>query len=120
MCFRYTCYSGHNIGVRLIDEFLSKSNIAQCSNYRETADVIAKVAFKMFLGITCEVTNWNQESTAFSLILPSAEQNPLIEFVEVPPQYAELCYCNIVCGVIKGALEMIQVREKCMHTVSTS
>jgi trafficking protein particle complex subunit 3 len=95
--------------VRLIDEFLSKSNIAHCSNYRETADVIAKVAFKMFLGITCEVTNWNQESTVFSLLLPSADQNPLIEFVELPPQYADLCYCNIVCGVIKGALEMIQV-----------
>jgi hypothetical protein len=41
---------GFNIGVRLIDEFLAKSGVNNCSNFRETADVIAKVAFKMFLG----------------------------------------------------------------------
>lgn len=42
---------GHNIGSRLIDEFLAKSNIqSTCQNFRETADVIAKVGFKMFLG----------------------------------------------------------------------
>lgn len=112
----------------MIDEFLSKTNIgnAQCSNYRDTADVIAKTAFKMFLGIfygrngmlyllmfeigiTCEVTNWNNENTAFSLILPPPEANPLIEFVEIPPQYVDLVYGNLLCGVIKGALEMIQI-----------
>ena len=42
---------GHNIGCRIIDEFLSKSGITNCSSFRETADVIAKTAFRMFLGI---------------------------------------------------------------------
>jgi uncharacterized protein YjaZ len=35
--------SGYNIGVRLIDEFLAKSNMQTCVNFRETAQVVAKV-----------------------------------------------------------------------------
>ena len=42
---------GYNIGTRLIDEFLAKSGVSNCSDFVETADVIAKVAFKMFLGV---------------------------------------------------------------------
>lgn len=34
---------GHNIGVRLIDEFLAKSGVSNCSSFRDTADTIAKV-----------------------------------------------------------------------------
>ena len=45
---------GYNIGVRLIDELLAKAGALSCSNFRETANVIAKVAFKMFLGIAAE------------------------------------------------------------------
>ncbi|XP_016186484.1 trafficking protein particle complex subunit 3-like [Arachis ipaensis] len=35
---------GYNIGVRLIDEFLAKSNISRCVDFKETAEVIAKVS----------------------------------------------------------------------------
>ncbi|CAM9584967.1 unnamed protein product [Phaeothamnion confervicola] len=101
---------GHNIGVRMIDEFLAKSSVASCSDFRDTADVIAKVAFKMFLGVTAEVASWNADSTAFSLLL---YENPLIEFVELPPQYSNLLYSNILCGVIRGALEMVQMKVEC-------
>ena len=101
---------GYNIGIRLIDEFLAKSGVTNCSNLRETADVIAKVALKMFLGITAEVASWNPEFTAFSLVI---NDNPIADFVELPPQYQELHYCNILCGVIKGALEMVQLQVEC-------
>lgn len=90
---------GYNIGVRLIDEFLAKSGVQNCSNFKETADVISKVAFKMFLGISPEVTAWNKDNTAFSLLFTD---NPLIDFVELPPQYSNLQYCNILCGIVKG------------------
>ena len=36
-------FRGYNIGVRLIDEFLAKSNISRCVDFKETAEVIAKV-----------------------------------------------------------------------------
>ncbi|MCH82103.1 trafficking protein particle complex subunit 3-like, partial [Trifolium medium] len=38
---------GYNIGIRLIDEFLAKSNVSRCVDFRETADVIAKVPLNL-------------------------------------------------------------------------
>jgi hypothetical protein len=40
---------GYNIGLRLIEDYLAKSNtMRRCSNFRETAEMIAKV-FRFFL-----------------------------------------------------------------------
>ncbi|CAN0028942.1 unnamed protein product [Ascophyllum nodosum] len=63
---------GYDIGVRLIDEFLAKCNVSTpgaSADPREAADVIAKVAFKMFLGVTTDVASWNGDRTAFILLL---------------------------------------------------
>lgn len=107
---------GYNIGVRLVDEFLAKSQTTTCASFKDTADIISKVAFKMFLGIVPEVTSWNAENTAFSLIF---NDNPLLDFVELPPQYQNLQYCNVLCGVIKGALEMVQLQVVCSFVRDT-
>ncbi|KOO32201.1 trafficking protein particle complex subunit 3 [Chrysochromulina tobinii] len=102
---------GYNIGVRLIDEFLAKAQVGNCGNFGETAEVIAKVGFKMFLGITAEVVGVSEKE--FSLQLP---ENPLAEFVELPEQYGSLAYNNMLCGVLRGALEMVQMRVECSLT----
>ena len=99
---------GQNIGIRLIDEFLARSQVASCSNFRDTADMISKIAFKMFLGITADCAGVSD--SAFSLIL---NENPFVEFVDLPPQYQELHYCNILCGIIKGALHSVQLQVEC-------
>ena len=62
-----TC-RGFSIGQRLIDEYLAKSKTQRCSDFRETADKIAKVGFRMFLNTTAAVTNWNAEGTECSLV----------------------------------------------------
>ena len=36
-------FRGYNIGVRLVEDFLARSNVGRCHDFRETADVIAKV-----------------------------------------------------------------------------
>ena len=59
---------GFSIGQRLIDEYLAKSKTQRCSDFRETADKIAKVGFRMFLNTTAAVTNWNAEGTECSLV----------------------------------------------------
>ncbi|XP_065648284.1 trafficking protein particle complex subunit 3 [Hydra vulgaris] len=97
---------GYNIGVRLIEDFLARSNVGRCHDLKETADVIAKNGFKMFLGITPQVTSWNAMGDEFSLIFDS---NPLAEFVELPDGHSNLWYSSILAGVIKGALEMVQM-----------
>ena len=45
-------HRGYNIGVRLIEDFLARSNVGRCHDFRETADVIAKVIVKAQL---CQV-----------------------------------------------------------------
>ena len=95
---------GYNIGIRIVDEFLAKGNVTKCNNFRDTSEMIGKVAFKMFLGITVEVSNWSTDGNSCSLII---QENPFTEFVELPPQYTDIHYCNILVGVIQGALEMV-------------
>ena len=36
------------------------------------------------------------------------DDNLLIDFVELPEGCQALKYCNILCGVIRGALEMVR------------
>lgn len=98
------------MGQRLIDEYLAKTKTARCSDFRETADRIAKVGLKMFLNTTALVGGWNAEGTECSLVL---EDNPLAEFVELPEQLKSLKYSNILCGVIRGALEMVNMEVEC-------
>eukprot|EP00884_Botryococcus_braunii_P014651 jgi/Botrbrau1/23187/Bobra.0041s0035.2 len=99
---------GYNIGIRLIDEYLAKSKSTKCVDFHETAEKIAKVGLKMFLNTTATVTNWNNTNTECSLIL---EDNPLTDFVELPESCSKLIYCNLLCGVIRGALEMVCALE---------
>ena len=62
----------------------------------------------MFLGVTAEVANFDNEGKAFSLIL---RENPLADFVILPAAYSnKLWYSNILCGVIRGALEMLNMK----------
>lgn len=40
---------GYNIGLRLIEDFLARSNVGRCVNFRETADMVAKVVSLLLL-----------------------------------------------------------------------
>ena len=70
----------------------------------------------MFLGVTAEVVN---VSTSEFLLQLGEFQNPLAEFVELPEQYSSLAYSNMLCGVLRGALEMVQMRVECTLTKDT-
>lgn len=65
---------------------------------------LLQVGFKMFLGVTASVTNWDAEGTCCNIVL---EDNPLVDFVELPDTCHGLYYCNVLSGVIRGALEMV-------------
>lgn len=104
---------GYAIGLRLIEDFLAKTNTGQCSNLRETAEMIAKVGFKVFLNVTPTVAGWDKEGRSFALVL---EENPLADFVELPDDgraQGELWFSNLLCGVLRGALEMVCLFATC-------
>ncbi|XP_005409801.1 PREDICTED: trafficking protein particle complex subunit 3-like protein isoform X2 [Chinchilla lanigera] len=88
-------------------------HIFQASSHKNQPQVLLillqsqQVAFKMYLGVTPSVTCNNSSKNEFSLIL---DKNPLSEFVEeLPAGRSSLCYCNLLCGIIRGALEMVHL-----------
>lgn len=63
------------------------------------------------------MTNWAGDNTEFSLVF---DENPLADFVELPDDgraQEELWYCNIFCGILRGALEMVQMQVE-THFIS--
>ncbi|KIK98713.1 hypothetical protein PAXRUDRAFT_133601 [Paxillus rubicundulus Ve08.2h10] len=113
---------GYNIGTRLIEDFLARSSLGRCSDFREVGEVMAKVGFKSFLNITPGVTHVapalrpnslsQQSSLPNSAFILTLDENPLTEFVELPEEALEggLWFSNVLCGVIRGALEMVQMQ----------
>jgi len=101
------------MGIRLIEEFLAKSGVSQCEHFKDTAHVVAKVAFKMFLGISAEVSQWSPDNRSFTLTF---RNNPLNEYVELPPSCTGLEYSNVICGALTGALRMVRLNVSCTVT----
>ena len=56
------------------------------------------------------MTSWAADEKSFSLVF---DENPLADFVELPEDgpYEKLWYSNVLCGVIRGALEMVALSE---------
>jgi hypothetical protein len=105
---------GYNIGLRLVDDFLARSAAPPCRSFQATAEIVARVAFRMYLGVSARPANFAADDTAYSILF---DTNPLAEFVEVPDAVANtLWYSNIFCGVIRGALEMVQFSVRASFT----
>ena len=69
------------------------------------------MGFKIFLNITPTVTNWTADNKQFSLLF---DENPLADFVELPDDgraQDELWFSNILCGILRGALEMVSTLQ---------
>jgi hypothetical protein len=101
---------GQNMGVRLIDEFLSKSNQVPCQTFRDVMETMSKIAAKMFLGIDTELVELGPKSYMMSF-----PENPLNDFVELPENLKSVSfsYSSIYCGIIKGALEQLLMQVNC-------
>jgi len=102
---------GYGIGGRLVDEFFARTGLPRCRDLRETAEAIARTALRMYLGVQANVIKYDAKKQSFRITL---EENPLCEFVEVPPELAgSIEYSAILCGAIRGALEQVQMKVVC-------
>jgi len=62
----------------------------------------------MFLGVSGDVTNFveaGKDWSAYSIVL---QENPLIDYVDLPKSLQGLYFSNIICGMIRGALEAVR------------
>ena len=48
---------GYNIGTRLIEDFLARSNLGRCADFKETGEVIAKVIIVLSIRFPCCLTD---------------------------------------------------------------
>ena len=103
---------GYNMGIRLVDEFFAKSSQQACRDFAETVQVIAKIAFKMFLNVDAEVSKILPDGVTFHI---SFKTNPLTDFVELPQGFEQLHFSNVICGAITGALRMLQLVVECTY-----
>ncbi|EGD81338.1 trafficking protein particle complex subunit 3 [Salpingoeca rosetta] len=104
---------GYNIGVRMVDDFIANTNTERCGSFKETCTTLAKEGFRMFLGVTATISNWTADDKECTLTI---DDNPLVAFVELPDEHRELNYCNMYCGAIRGALELLQYRTRVTMT----
>lgn len=106
---------GYNMGTRMVDEFFARqppSSQAPCPNFKYMTDVVSKQALKMFLNMVAETRNVDKDGRVCDFIF---KENPLAEYVVIPPvcrESTKLWYSNVYCGILRGALEMINITVK--------
>ena len=100
---------GYDIGKRLVDDLIDDlpRNLDQSDQNKLMEKLITHIA-QHYLGI---IGNYNQAGEKeFHL---KFSQNPISLFVELPESLDGLCYSNIICGTMRGMLEVSGFEVKC-------
>jgi hypothetical protein len=110
---------GYNIGIRLIDDYLAKSCIDAPKTFEEAINIISNNAIKYYLGCGAKSEiiksdNINDSNQQYEYKIYFTE-NPLNDYVELPDKFKGLWYSNMICGVIRGALEAINIKVECKY-----
>eukprot|EP00764_Aduncisulcus_paluster_P009505 gnl/Carplike_NY0171/3156_a4242_628.p1 GENE.gnl/Carplike_NY0171/3156_a4242_628~~gnl/Carplike_NY0171/3156_a4242_628.p1 ORF type:complete len:211 (-),score=42.41 gnl/Carplike_NY0171/3156_a4242_628:33-608(-) len=118
---------GMAIGNRLVDDFLSKTDLETGVTGKPEAitQAIAKAGFKAYLGLTADAKFIKGDEMEDG-IEPSREHKdraiiefpgkadrgkmcPVSAFVDIPEHLRGLQYWGIIVGVMKGALKMLDI-----------
>ena len=115
---------GYNIGIRLIDDFLAKSCIDPPKTFEEAISIITNNALKFYLNVGAKYelvktdSNMIDTNQQYEYRIYFSE-NPLNDYVELPDKFKGLWYSNMICGVIRGALEAINIKVECIYNKDT-
>ena len=115
---------GYNIGIRLIDDFLAKSCIDPPKTFEEAISIITNNALKFYLNVGAKYelvktdSNMIDTNQQYEYRIYFSE-NPLNDYVELPDKFKGLWYSNMIWGVIRGALEAINIKVECKYNKDT-
>ena len=100
---------GYEMGKRLVDDLIDDFPRGQdLSDQNKLIEKLINQIAQYYLGIR---GNYNQVSdTEFHLFF---QENPISFYVELPESLSNLCYSNIICGIIRGALEISGFEVTC-------
>ncbi|ETO27186.1 hypothetical protein RFI_09946 [Reticulomyxa filosa] len=116
--FHTTCEMIAKVGLKMflgVEGNIRKStptnNVANTSSFSTSMTTSVSTSN---LGTATPSSTSDDISNCYILEIPN---NPLNDFVELPSQFKnKLIYSNILCGVIRGALEMVQLKVNCKFT----
>jgi hypothetical protein len=100
---------GYDIGKRLIDDLIDDypRGLDPSDQNKLMEKLICQLA-QYYLGI---IGNYSQTGeNEFHL---KFTENPISLFVELPESLEGLCYSNIICGIMRGMLEISGFEVKC-------
>ena len=115
---------GYNIGIRLIDDFLAKSCIDPPKTFEEAISIITNNALRFYLNVGAKYelvktdSNMIDNNQQYEYRIFFSE-NPLNDYIELPDKFKGLWYSNMICGVIRGALEAINIKVECKYNKDT-
>ena len=99
---------GYDIGKRLVDDLIDDFQRVDQSDQNKLMEKLICQLAQHYLGI---IGNYNQVGeNEFHL---KFNQNPISLYVELPESLEGLCYSNIICGIMRGMLEITGFEVKC-------
>ena len=100
---------GYEMGKRLVDDLIDDfQRVIDVSDQNKLMEKLITQLAQFYLGI---IGTYNQVSEKeFHLIFPL---NPISFYVELPESLNDLCYSNIICGMIRGMLEISGFEVQC-------
>ena len=99
---------GYDIGKRLVDDLIDDIQRVDHSDQNKLMEKLICQLAQYYLGI---IGNYNQVGeNEFHL---KFNQNPISLYVELPEYLEGLCYSNIICGIMRGMLEITGFEVKC-------
>ena len=99
---------GYDIGKRLVDDLIDDFQRVDTSDQNKLMEKLICQLAQHYLGI---IGNYNQVGeNEFHL---KFNQNPISLYVELPESLEGLCYSNIICGIMRGMLEITGFEVKC-------
>ena len=99
---------GYDIGKRLVDDLIDDIQRVDHSDQNKLMEKLIFQLAQYYLGI---IGNYNQTGeNEFHLKFP---ENPISLYVELPDSLEGLCYSNIICGIMRGMLEITGFEVKC-------
>merc|ERR1719188_1293833 len=61
---------GYNMGMRMVEEFLAKAHVQACTDFKDAIEMLAKIGFKMFLGIPAEILAGKDAPSSCCILIP--------------------------------------------------
>lgn len=100
---------GYEIGKRLIDDLIDDSGHKKLdTSNKKLLQILVEDTLSNYLGIVPKFTPISDKE--FSVIF---DVNPLCFYVELPEDLNNLCYPIIICGILRGVLEISGFEVTC-------